>query len=322
MRARVGSVLWSLIFYTLAAWAGQTTPSGPDTATKVPSSEYPTGGGPSARPNIVVILADDLGYGDVGCYNPEGKIPTPYLDRLAREGMQFTDAHSTSSVCTPTRYALLTGRYSWRSRLQSGVLGGLSPPLIPPERLTLPGLLRKAGYHTACIGKWHLGLGWPRKPNTQPFTDSIEKGPEGWNVDYSKPLTEGPLTAGFDEFFGIAGSLDMVPYTFIHNDQVEIAPTVDKAFPMMLGRSAMTRRGPAAAEFEAVNVLPTLTQKAVQYIERRAAEARSGKPFFLYLALASPHTPIVPSDAWQGRSGLNPYADFVMQNDECVGQIL
>jgi len=276
----------------------------------------------ASQPNIVFILADDLGYGDLGCYNPQGKIPTPHLDRLAREGMRFTDAHTTSAVCTPTRYALLTGRYSWRSRLQSGVLGGLSPPLIPPERLTLPGLLRKAGYHTACIGKWHLGLGWPRKPNTPPFTDSIEKGPEGWNVDYTKPIAEGPLSVGFDEFYGLAGSLDMVPYVFIHNDRVPIVPTVDKAFPMILGRSAMTRRGPAAAEFEAVDVLPILTKKAIQYIHERAAEARSRKPFFLYLALASPHTPIVPSESWQSRSGLNPYADFVMQTDDCVGQVV
>lgn len=275
-----------------------------------------------AQPNIILILADDLGYGDVGCYNPKGKIPTPHLDCLAREGMRFTDAHSTSAVCTPTRYALLTGRYSWRSRLQMHVLGGLSPPLIPPERLTLAGLLRKAGYHTACIGKWHLGLGWVRKPNTPPFTDSIEKGPEGWNVDYTKPITQGPLTVGFDEFYGIAGSLDMVPYTFIHNDRVEIVPTVDKAFPLMWGRSAMTRRGPGAEAFEAVHVLATLTEKSIEYIRRRAPEARRGKPFFLYLALASPHSPIVPSEPWQGRSGLNPYGDFVMETDDCVGQIL
>jgi len=328
MRWKVCAGVVCIGLYVGLPWIGCTKaaePAGPESV----SFGQPTDSGVQsearrtpARPNIVFILADDLGYGDVGCYNPQGKIPTPHLDRLAREGMRFTDAHSTSAVCTPTRYALLTGRYSWRSRLQSGVMGGLSPPLIPPERLTLPGLLRKAGYHTACIGKWHLGLGWPRKPNTPPFTDAIEKGQEGWNVDYTKPIAEGPLTVGFDEFYGIAGSLDMVPYTFIHNDRVQIVPTVDKAFPMMLGRSAMTRRGPAAAAFEAVDVLPTLTQKAVQYIQQRAAEARSGKPFFLYLALASPHTPIVPSEAWQGRSGLNPYADFVMQTDDCVGQVV
>ncbi len=322
MQAMVYVGLVSLVFSTAVGWAGEGA-SGQLPGEKVGSrlGDRPGAGGAS-RPNIVLILADDLGYGDLGCYNPQGKIPTPHLDRLAREGMRFTDAHSTSSVCTPTRYALLTGRYSWRSRLQSGVLGGLSPPLIPPERLTLPALLRKAGYHTACIGKWHLGLAWPRKPNTQPFTDQIEKGPEGWNVDFSKPITQGPLSVGFDEFYGIAGSLDMVPYTFIHNDQVEVVPTVDKAFPMMLGRSAMTRRGPAAEKFEAVDVLPVLTRKSIEYIQQRAAEARSGKPFFLYVAFASPHTPILPSEGWQGRSGLNPYGDFVMQTDDGLGQIL
>ncbi|MCS7306899.1 MAG: arylsulfatase [Thermoguttaceae bacterium] len=328
---------WVLQFSSVSELPSDPVPS---SGSKIPSalglasdSEKPSGGqsafSPKAssgvgepRPNILLILADDLGYGDLGCYNPQGKIPTPHLDRLARLGMRFTDAHSPSSVCTPSRYALLTGRYCWRSRLQCGVLGGLSPPLISPERFTLPALLQKAGYHTACIGKWHLGLTWPRKPNTPPFTDRIENGPEGWNVDYSKPIGQGPLTVGFDEFYGIAGSPDMVPYTFIHNDRVEVPPTVDKAFPMMLGRSAMTRRGPAAAQFEAVEILSVLTRKSLEYIQCRAPEARTGKPFFLYLALNSPHTPILPSEPWQGRSGLNPYADFVMQTDDCVGQIL
>jgi len=324
MRAKVCCVLVVLgLWAAVMALGAPPTPSEPETTKQSPGAAVgPSRGEKLGPPNIVLILADDLGYGDVGCYNAQGKIPTPHIDRLAREGMRFTDAHSTSSVCTPTRYALLTGRYSWRTRLQSGVLGGLSPPLVEPDRLTLPGLLRKAGYHTACIGKWHLGLGWPRKANTPPFTDAIEKGPEGWNVDYTQPILQGPLAVGFDEFYGIAGSLDMVPYTFIHNDRVEVVPTVDKAFPMMLGKSAMTRRGPGAVSFEAVDVLPTLTRKSLEYIQRRAEQARSGQPFFLYLALASPHTPIVPSEAWQGRSGLNPYADFVMQTDESVGQIL
>ncbi len=314
-------------FWTMMVAISISTGGSP-TEDSAPSKPVPShsgslpGTGQPTRPNIVLILADDLGYGDVACYHPRGKIPTPHLDRLAREGMRFTDAHSTSSVCTPTRYALQTGRYAWRTRLQSGVLGGLSPPLVEPGRLTLPTLLRQAGYHTAYIGKWHLGFTWPRKANTAPFTDAIEKGPEGWAVDYTQPIQDGPCTRGFDEFYGIAGSLDMVPYTFIHNDRVEVIPTEDKAFPMMLGKSAMTRRGPGAKNFEAVDVLPTLTRKGIEYIERQAPAARSGKPFFLYLAFASPHTPIVPSEAWKGRSGLNPYADFVMQTDDCVGQIL
>jgi arylsulfatase A-like enzyme len=281
-----------------------------------------TFGESAERPNVVFILCDDLGYGDVGCNNPECKIPTPRIDRLAQEGMRLTDAHTTSSVCTPTRYGVLTGRYNWRSRLQSGVLGGLSPRLIEPDRLTVAEFLRQQGYHTACIGKWHLGMKWALKPDAEGFGDRIEKGPEGWGVDYSQPITEGPNSVGFDYYFGIAASLDMVPYTFIENDRVTAIPTEDRAFPMMVGRENTTRRGPGATTFEAVDVLPELTRKAVQYIAERAASGQADQPFFLYLPYASPHTPIVPSPEWLERSGLNPYADFVMQNDACVGEVL
>ncbi|MBM3882544.1 MAG: hypothetical protein FJ387_22945 [Verrucomicrobia bacterium] len=275
------------------------------------------------RPNVVFILADDLGYGDVQCLNPAGKIPTPHMDRLAAAGMVFTDAHSTSSVCTPTRYSILTGRYNWRSRLKRGVLGGMSPPLIEPDRLTVAAFLQQQGYHTACIGKWHLGMGWTLKPAAAGYDDTIENGAEGWRVDFTQPIANGPSQVGFDYFFGISASLDMVPYTYIENDRVTAIPTTDKAFPMMLGRAGgMTRKGPGAADFDAADVLPTLTQKAVAYIRQRAPEAQAGRPFFLYLPLASPHTPIVPTAEWQGRSGLNPYADFVMQTDASVGAVL
>lgn len=277
---------------------------------------------PAPKPNIVFILCDDLGYGDVKCNNPEGKLPTVNIDRLAAAGMRFTDAHSPSSVCTPTRYSVLTGRYHWRSRLQKGVLGGLSPRLIEPGRLTVAELLRQQAYHTACVGKWHLGMDWPRKKADPAFGDDIESGPEGWKVDFTQPITNGPNAVGFDYYFGIAASLDMVPYTFIENDRVTVLPGVDKAFPMMPGKNRTTRRGPGAAEFEAVDVLPTLTRKAIDFIAQRAADARAGKPFFLYLPFNSPHTPIAPSPEWQGRSGLNPYGDFVLQTDDCVGQVL
>jgi arylsulfatase A len=274
-------------------------------------------------PNIVYILCDDLGYGDVRCLNPNGKISTPNVDRLAAAGMIFSDAHSSSSVCSPTRYGILTGRYNWRSRLKSGVLGGMSPRLIEPDRLAVPAFLKQRGYHTACIGKWHLGMDWTLKPDAEKFNDNIEKGADGWRVDFSKPIRNGPNSLGFDYFFGMSASLDMVPYTFIENDRVTTLPTVDKAFSMMLGRSGgMTRKGPADADFEAMNVLPTLTRKAVDYISQRAANAKAGKPFFLYLPLNAPHTPIAPTPDWQGKSGLNPYGDFVMQVDWTVGRIL
>src|ERR1051325_6936847 len=256
-----------------------------------------------AAPNIVYILCDDLGYGDVRCLNPNGKIPTPNVDRLAASGMIFTDAHSSSAVCSPTRYGILTGRYNWRSRLKSGVLGGMSPRLIEPGRLTVPAFLKQHGYHTAGIGKWHLGMDWVLNPGGEKFNDTIEKGEDGWRVDFSRPIRNGPTSLGFDFFFGISASLDMVPYTFIENDRVTTVPTTDKAFPMMLGRSGtMTRKGPAAAGFDAMNVLPALTRKALDYIGQRAPDAKTGAPFFLYLPLNAPHTPIAPAPEWQGKS--------------------
>ena len=244
------------------------------------------------QPNIVYILADDLGYGDVHCLNPErGKIATPQMDRMAAQGMIFTDAHSSSSVCTPTRYGILTGRYNWRSTLQKGVLHGYSSPLIAADRLTVPALLKQHGYTTACIGKWHLGMG-------------IEKG------QLSPKITDGPTTRGFDSYFGISASLDMPPYAYIDNDHFTEPLTTTKTF---------SRKGPGAASFEAVDVLPTLTAKAVGFI---ATQAKTGKPFFLYLPLPSPHTPIVPSQEWQGKSDLGKYGDYVMETDWSVGQVV
>lgn len=273
------------------------------------------------RPNIVYILADEFGYGDVRALNPQGKIATPHLDQLAAEGMRFTDAHSSSSVCTPTRYGILTGRYNWRSPLKRGVLGGLSPRLIEPGRLTVAQLLKEHGYHTAAVGKWHLGMDWVRTGEVTQF--AIESADQVRNVDYTKPIANGPNAVGFDEYFGISASLDMVPYTYIENDHVTALPTADKTFPMFLGRpTGTTRRGPAAADFDVADVLPDLTARAVAYIDQRAADAKAGKPFFLYMPLASPHTPVAPTEQWQGKSGLNAYADFVMQTDHSVGQVM
>lgn len=276
-----------------------------------------------SKPNVVYILCDDLGYGDVRCLNPMGKIATPNMDRLAAAGMIFTDVHSSSAVCSPTRYGIMTGRYNWRTRLQQGVLGGLSPRLIEPGRMTVASLLKQHGYHTAAIGKWHLGMDWVKRPGKDVTELNIETPEQVWNVDFAQPTTNGPNTVGFDYYFGISASLDMVPYTFIENDRVTVLPTEDRAFAMMIGRAgATTRKGPTAPGFDAADVLPTLTRKAVEYITQRAADAKSGKPFFLYLPLASPHTPIQPTSEWQDKSGLNPYADFVMHTDWGIGQVL
>jgi len=276
-----------------------------------------------AKPSILYILCDDLGYGDVKCLNPQGKIATPHLDKLAAAGMYFTDVHSSSSVCSPTRYGIMTGRYNWRSKLQSFVLGGLSPRLIEPGRMTVASLLRQHGYHTAAIGKWHLGMDWVKLPGKDVAELNIESPAQVHNVDYAQPIKNGPNAVGFDYYFGISASLDMVPYTFIENDRVTKLPTVDKDFPLFLGRAqGKCRLGPAAPDFEVEDVLPTLTAKAIDYVKSRAADAKAGKPFFLYLPLASPHTPIAPTKEWQGKSGLNHYADFVMQTDHAIGQLL
>ncbi|MFG0260821.1 MAG: arylsulfatase [Novipirellula sp. JB048] len=266
----------------------------------------------SDAPNLIFILADDQGVGDVSALNPEGKIATPHIDRIAREGMIFTDAHSSSSVCTPTRYSVLTGRYHWRTHLQRGVLGGFSPPLISPGRLTVASLLKRHGYATACIGKWHLGWDWPLKDggtaNDHGDFSGGFKG--GWDVDYSGPIQNGPCDLGFDFFFGISASLDMPPYVYLR-DRTPIEPaTVEKGFP---------RRGPAAAGFEAVDMLPRITGEAVRWIHD---QAKSDRPFFLYFPLNAPHTPIVPRPQWKGKSGINAYGDFTMQVDATVGAIL
>lgn len=261
-------------------------------------------------PNIVFILADDMGYGDVHALNPERcKIKTPNLDRLANQGMVFTDAHSGSSVCTPTRYGILTGRYAWRTRLQSSVLYGTSPSLIAPNRLTTAKLLKGHGYATACIGKWHLGLDWPLLE----ASETKERTEAGWAIDYKMPIANGPLGLGFDRFFGISASADMPPYAFLQNDKVTVVPTVEKTW---------IRKGAAAQDFEAIDILPALTLHATKAIAEWSEGAKQGKPFFLYLPLASPHTPIVPTKDWEGKSGLGPYGDFVMQTDAAVGDVM
>ncbi|MBI5772507.1 MAG: arylsulfatase [Verrucomicrobia bacterium] len=264
----------------------------------------------AAKPNIVFILADDLGYGDLGCYNKDSKIPTPHLDELAREGMRFTDAHSPDSVCTPTRYALLTGRYSWRTRLQRNVLGPYSPPLIAPDRLTVATLLKQHGYATAAIGKWHLGWTWATKDGQPP---SGRTNPMS-NVDFSKPVTDGPTTRGFDYYFGTEVP-NYPPYCFIENDRTVGIPSVREG-----GRDEQFNiPGPMLPGWKLVNILPELTKRAVKWVED---SAKSGQPFFLYFPLTSPHFPVVPAPEFKGKSGAGDFGDFVVQTDWTAGQVL
>src|ERR1043166_584874 len=273
---------------------------------------------PDGRPNILYILTDDLGYGDVSALNPQNKIKTPQIDRLAAEGMTFTEAHASSAVCTPSRYSILTGRYNWRSTLKSGVLGGFSKPLIEKDRLTVAELLRRENYRTACIGKWHLGLDWPRLPESGNDKTNDSDAGDGAKIDFTKPIKNGPTTVGFDYFFGISASLDMPPYAFIENEHVTAQPTAVGRLTGADGKQ--TRIGPLVPGFKAEDVLPTLTQNAVDYIVRSAE--RTAKPFFLYLALPTPHTPVAPAKEWLGKSRLNVYADYVMETDDCVGKVL
>jgi arylsulfatase A-like enzyme len=256
------------------------------------------------KPNIIYILADDMGYGDLSCLNENSKIHTVYLDQLAVEGMIFRDAHASSSLCTPSRYSILTGRYNWRSIMKQGVTRGYSGPIIEPDRMTVASLLKSHGYQTACIGKWHLGWEW------------AQKGAAEDDVDYTRPIAKGPTYYGFDSFFGISASLDMPPYVYIENELATAVP--DQHTPGSMGK-AFWREGPIAPDFKHDEVLPRLSARAVASIERMA---QNGSPFFLYFPLPAPHTPILPVPAFQGKSGTNAYGDFCLQVDHVVGQIM
>jgi arylsulfatase A len=267
----------------------------------------------AAKPNIIFILADDMGYGDVQSLNPKSKIPTPNLNRLAKEGMTFSDAHSPSAVCTPTRYGVITGRYCWRSRLKRGVLSGYSAPLIEINRPTVGSVLQKAGYHTAAIGKWHLGMNMTRRAGGKP-------GKERWdgdgNVDFTKPIANGPITRGFHEYFGVSASLDMAPYVWIENDHFAKPPTLQQKAVKFPG---FVRNGPRSDDFEFEKGLDVLAARAAGFLERMAKEK---KTFFLYLPLTGPHKPVTPHPRFKGKTGLGPYGDFVMNVDDAVGQVL
>lgn len=255
------------------------------------------------RPNIIFIFADDMGYGDVSALNKNSKLQTSNIDRIAHEGTIFTDAHSSSSVSTPSRYSLLTGRYNWRSTMKSGVLMGYNKALITPERKTIGSVLQNQGYQTACIGKWHLGWDW----------NNIDAGPD--NVNFSKPITNGPTTRGFDYFYGIIASLDMAPYVYVENDMPTAVPDRETVNDGM----KYWRKGPTASDFNHEQTLPNFIDRTVSYIHDKAKEE---KAFYLYLPLPAPHTPILPIKEYQGKSGLNPYGDFVLMVDDMVGKVM
>ena len=268
---------------------------------------------PATLPNILILYGDDLGYGDLGCYNPESKIPTPNLDALAATGMRFTDGHSSSGICTPSRYALLTGRHHWRDF--HGIVGALGGSVFKPERVTLPEILKSAGYHTAAIGKWHLGWDWDAIRNPGPKKNTPDA------FDWSKPIPDGPLAHGFDHYFGDT-VINFPPYAWIEDDKLVKAPdTIMKtgAWKPIKEGNWECRPGPMSSDWDPYANIPTTTAKGVEFIKKAA---RSPDPFFLYFAFPSPHAPIIPNDAFDGKSQAGPYGDFVVETDDACGKLI
>jgi arylsulfatase A len=284
-----------------------------------------TVGQTSRRPNILILYADDLGFGDLGCYNAESKIPTPNLDRLASQGMRFVDGHSSSGICTPSRYALLTGRHHWRDF--HGIVGAFGKSVFAPERITMPEMLKKQGYRTAAIGKWHLGWNWNaiKKPEAKPRDATVfgkkrnAWGPEAF--DWSKPIPGGPLDHGFDYYFGDT-VINFPPYCWIENDRVVSIPDrmmeTSKLRPIKEGNWEF-RPGPAVKNWDPYENIPTTTKRGVEFIQKQAS---SDKPFFLYFAFPAPHAPIIPNDEFDGKSKAGPYGDLVFETDDACGQLL
>lgn len=261
------------------------------------------------KPNVIYILADDMGYGDISAFNENCPFTTPNFDAMCENGLRFTDAHASSAVCTPSRYSILTGRYNWRSRLKSYVVGGYSEPLLEKGRKTVADLFREQGYHTAMVGKWHLGMNFTKTPEFTELPDfDACKG-----VDYSASIEDSPVTNGFDYFFGISGSLDMPPYIYIENDRFTELPDRET---VGTGKKYW-RKGPTGKNFHHENVLDELTDKVLEKIEEYKEE-----PFFLYFPMPAPHTPILPAPEFQGKSGTNEYGDFVLHCDHVVGRVV
>lgn len=275
-----------------------------------------------AKPNILILYADDLGYGDLGCYNPKSPIPTPNLDALATQGMRFTDAHSSSGICTPSRYSILTGRHHWRDFHQ--IVNAFEPSVFPKGRMTIADMLRSEGYQTAAMGKWHLGWDWDaikKKKSTGQGAGGKKQANGVDDYDWSKPIPGGPLSVGFDHYFG-EDVINFPPYTWFVDDKIVQAP--DRMLtkwiwePIKEGKAEI-RPGPMAAGWNPYEVVPKLTRHAVEFIKSRKNEE---KPFFLYFAYPSPHAPIIPNKEFVGKSGAGPYGDYVVETDDSVGQIL
>ncbi|MDB4523162.1 arylsulfatase [Akkermansiaceae bacterium] len=277
------------------------------------------------QPNVLILYADDLGFGDLGCYNKKSRIPTPNLDRLASESVRFTDGHSSSGICTPSRFAMLTGRHHWRDF--HGIVNAFGGSVFKPERLTLPEMLKEKGYKTAAIGKWHLGWNWDAIRNKEVKAITVQEGrrkkqqlgPEAF--DWTKSIPNGPLDHGFDYYFGDT-VINFPPYCWIENDKVVKAPDTH----MQTGKWKKIkeggwecRPGPMVTGWDPYKNIPTTTKKGVDYIKEAA---KAEEPFFLYFAYPAPHAPIIPNDEFDGKSKAGPYGDFVYETDHSIGQLL
>ncbi len=274
-----------------------------------------------APPNILLILADDLGYGDVGCYNPEAKVPTPHLDRLAREGVRFTDAHSPSTVCTPSRYSLLTGRMAFRINYRGVFVGTGGPCLIRPDQLTLPQLLRDRGYATAMTGKWHVGLTFLDRDGlriTQGGVEGVKR------IDYSRAIPDAPIHRGFDRFFGTAccPTTDFL-YAYIDGDRIPVPPVapLDKTRLPKHPYAHDNRAGLVAPDFDLEEVDMVFLQKSREFLEDHARR-RPGQPFFLFHSTQAVHLPSFAARSFQGRTRAGPHGDFIFQLDHIVGELM
>ena len=264
------------------------------------------------KKNVVIIYADDMGYGDLGVQNPDSLIPTPHLDQLAREGMRFTDGHSSSSICSPSRYALLAGRYHWRH--SEKLTSDMGPSAFSKEQLTLPEMFQELGYETAAIGKWHLGFNW--FANVKPGVKlKNRKNPDANAFDWTLPAPDGPTSHGFDYYFG-DGTTSKPPFAWVENGYIAgDVPTINLTREM----SAANYPGPSVKGWEHEKVMPTLTQKAVEWIAKREGNTQ---PFFMCFATASPHTPILPVEPFVGSTKVGPYGDYMAQTDWSAGQVL
>ncbi len=277
------------------------------------------------KPNIIMVFVDDLGYGDISCFNENSKVYTPNIDKLSKEGMSFTDMHATAAVCTPSRYSMLTGRYNWRSRLKNTAIPGTAEPLIEENRKTIGHIMQEAGYKTACVGKWHLGMGWQKNYEDTVFSDSMQakvSDRADFGIAYDKPILNGPNEKGFDYFFGMPASIDLPPYVFIENNMAESYADITVGVELndfrTEGPTKACLKGPRSKDFNFQEAIPRCDKKVLDLVEEYS---KGEDPFFVFYPTLAVHTPLVPTDEFAGKSDIGPYGDMILQLDDFMGKL-